>query len=254
MSGFFEKSRFMGDSSNLLDRYQAHSAAMIAQINEQMQASNAAMRKKNELERKAAEATIELNERTKEQNELLRRQVSTLQTVNEALRKKIEDGIRPTQGKDGFAMSVSVRPDVYEYDVFVSHANDNKRSFVDSLKANLDHLGIRVWYDSAIIDWGDDWKLKIMDGLAKCRFGIVVLSPEFIDREWTENELFELLNRQNESHDKVVLPLLYNLSIAQMKNKYPDLAPIQARTVCDDEDAKDVVIDFARIFIRSLRA
>ena len=143
--------------------------------------------------------------------------------------------------------------DQYAYDVFVSHANDNKQSFVDSLNAGLNRLGIKVWYDSSVLDWGDDWKAKIEEGLAKSRFGIVVLSPQFIDREWTTKELQELLNRQNERHEKVVLPLLYNLTVEEMKVKYPDLAPIQARTIREDEDAKDVVIDFARILIRQLK-
>ncbi|MCQ2393862.1 MAG: toll/interleukin-1 receptor domain-containing protein [Kiritimatiellae bacterium] len=141
----------------------------------------------------------------------------------------------------------------YEYDVFVSHANDNKQAFVDSLSAGLNRLGIKVWYDSSVLDWGDDWKAKIEEGLAKSRFGIVVLSPQFIDREWTTKELQELLNRQNERHEKVVLPLLYNLTVDDMKAKYPDLAPIQARVIREDEDAKDVVIDFARILIRALK-
>ena len=141
----------------------------------------------------------------------------------------------------------------YEYDVFVSHANDNKQAFVDALSAGLNRLGIKVWYDSSVLDWGDDWKTKIEEGLAKSRFGIVVLSPQFIGREWTTKELQELLNRQNERHEKVVLPLLYNLTVDDMKAKYPDLAPIQARVIREDEDAKDVVIDFARILIRQLK-
>lgn len=141
----------------------------------------------------------------------------------------------------------------YEYDVFVSHANANKQSFVDSLYDQLNRLRIRIWYDSTEIDWGDGLKEKIQEGLSKCRFGIVILSPEFIERKWTNQELSELLTRQNESHEKVVLPLLYNLTVEQMKEQYPVLGDIKAREVREDEDAKDVVIDFARILIRQLK-
>lgn len=143
--------------------------------------------------------------------------------------------------------------DNYAYDVFVSHANDNKQSFVDSLFDGLGRLRINIWYDSSEIDWGDNLKDKIMEGLEKCRFGIVVLSPEFIGRKWTEKELLELLNRQNERHEKVVLPLLYNLTVEQMVAKYPALSSIKARVITADEDASDVVIDFARIMIKALR-
>lgn len=185
-------------------------------------------RERHELERKAALATIELNESTKKQNQMLRAQIEKL-----------------TEGKMAAAK--------YEYDVFVSHANANKQSFVDSLYDQLNRLRIRIWYDSTEIDWGDGLKEKIQEGLSKCRFGIVILSPEFIDRKWTNQELTELLTRQNESHEKVVLPLLYNLTVDQMKEQYPILGNIKAREVRSGEDAKDVVIDFARVLIRALK-
>ena len=175
----------------------------------------------------------------------LARTLGTLQNVLSAMR----DEFAPKQVP---AVSEPSAPK-FEYDVFVSHANDNKQSFVDSLNAGLRRLGINVWYDSSILDWGDDWKAQIKDGLEKSRFGIVVLSPQFIGREWTTKELTELLNRQNERQEKVVLPLLYNLTVDDMKVKFPDLAPIQARPIREDEDAKDVVIDFARILIRALK-
>ena len=208
--------------------FQAHSAYDFSWISDSIHAMNEATRKENELKRKAALATIELNESTKKQNQILRAQIEKL-----------------TEGKMAAAK--------YEYDVFVSHANANKQSFVDSLYDQLNRLRIRIWYDSTEIDWGDGLKEKIQEGLAKCRFGIVILSPEFIGRKWTNQELTELLTRQNESHEKVVLPLLYNLTVDQMKEKYPVLENIKAREVRSGEDAKDVVIDFARILIRALK-
>lgn len=214
--------------------FEASTAREAAESRRQMEAVARAAQERHELERKAALATIELNESTKKQNQILRAQL-------EKLTAEMEERNAGMTSKE------------YAFDVFVSHANDNKQSFVDSLSAGLNRLGIKVWYDSSILDWGDDWKAKIKEGLAKSRFGIVVLSPQFIGREWTTKELAELLNRQNERHEKVVLPLLYNLTVEDMKAKYPDLAPIQARPIREDEDAKDVVIDFARILIRALK-
>lgn len=207
---------------------EAHSAYEVGRVNDHIRAMDETIRKENELKHKAALATIELNESTKKQNQMLRAQLEKL-----------------TEGKVASAK--------YEYDVFVSHANANKQSFVDSLYDQLNRLRIRIWYDSTEIDWGDGLKEKIQEGLSKCRFGIVILSPEFIERKWTNQELSELLTRQNESHEKVVLPLLYNLTVEQMKEQYPVLGDIKAREVREDEDAKDVVIDFARILIRQLK-
>ena len=223
----FKRLSAAGDVDRL-SAFQAHSAYDLSRISDSIHAMNEATRKENELKHKAALATIELNESTKQQNQMLRAQ----------LEKMME------------ARRVSER---YEYDVFVSHANANKQSFVDSLYEQLNRLRIRIWYDSTEIDWGDGLKEKIQEGLSKCRFGIVILSPEFIDRKWTNQELTELLTRQNESREKVVLPLLYNLTVDEMKAQYPVLENIKARLVRNDEDAKDVVIDFARILIRSLK-
>lgn len=214
--------------AEILKMDQINSARQFAAMQRAMDDSARAAQERRELERKAALATIELNESTKKQNQILRAQIEKL-----------------TEGKMAAAK--------YEYDVFVSHANANKQSFVDSLYDQLNRLRIRIWYDSTEIDWGDGLKEKIQEGLAKCRFGIVILSPEFIDRKWTNQELTELLTRQNESHEKVVLPLLYNLTVDQMKEQYPVLENIKAREVRGGEDAKDVVIDFARILIRALR-
>ncbi len=147
------------------------------------------------------------------------------------------------------------RPPKYAYDVFVSHANANKEQFVDSLEADLRNLlKISVWYDTNEIDWGDSLKAQITRGLKQCRFGIVVISPEFLGREWTEKELNELLHRQNESGQKTVLPLLYNLTVDDMKKRYPALTDFKARVIKPDDEAKDIVIDFARILIHALKS
>lgn len=150
--------------------------------------------------------------------------------------------------------SISSKVKVYEYDVFISHANSNKEEFVDSLKNDLSKLGISIWYDSTQIDWGDNLKVQIHNGLDKCRFGIIVISPEFLGRDWTEIELHELFQRQNKSGQKVVLPLLYNLSIEEMKKSYPALADFKAQVIKTNNDIKDISIDFARILIHALKS
>jgi hypothetical protein len=62
-----------------------------------------------------------------------------------------------------------------DYDVFVSHASEDKARFVDSFVAALRERGLRVWYDGNEIRVGDDFRRKMEDGLARSRFGVVVL-------------------------------------------------------------------------------
>ena len=78
----------------------------------------------------------------------------------------------------------------YRYDV--SHATRDKGGSVNALCRGLKRIGVRVWYDAEAIAWGDEWEKNINEGLKNCRHGIVVLSPNYFGREWTEKELREL--------------------------------------------------------------
>ena len=42
-----------------------------------------------------------------------------------------------------------------EFDVFVSHATEDK-PYVDPLAKALDDAGVRVWFDRTTLEWGDD--------------------------------------------------------------------------------------------------
>jgi len=114
------------------------------------------------------------------------------------------------------------------YDVFLSHASADKLDYVENLKKTLDILGIDVFYDKDTIEWGDEWKKKIYEGLEKSEFAIIVISEHFFGREWTEEELKNLLERQNTEGQKLILPILHNITTAQLKEKYPKVADIQA--------------------------
>ena len=114
------------------------------------------------------------------------------------------------------------------YDVFLSHASADKLTYVEELKQTLDIMGIEIFYDKDTIDWGDKWKTKIYEGLEKSEFAIIVISENFFDREWTELELKTLLERQNDEGQKLILPILHNITTEQLRNKYPAVADIQA--------------------------
>ena len=215
---------------------------MASEAQEMAARDHKAAQEKAERDRKVAEATIELNERTKIQIQLLREQN---QRLNETIMQL------KNQSAENSQLLLASSP--FQFDVFVSHANDNKAEFVNALTAGLSRLGISIWYDANILDWGDNWKLQIANGLKKCRFGIVVISPEFLGREWTEKELNELLQRQNDSGEKVILPILYKMTIDDLKKSYPRVADFQAMVVSPETDVRDIVIAFARILIKELR-
>jgi TIR domain len=76
-----------------------------------------------------------------------------------------------------------------QWDVFISHASEDKDTFVRPLAQALDQLGVKVWYDEFTLEPGQSLSTSIDRGLAGSRFGLVVLSESFIGKPWTEREL-----------------------------------------------------------------
>lgn len=140
-----------------------------------------------------------------------------------------------------------------EYDVFISHANKDKENLVEELHQSLSKLGIKIFYDKESLEWGDNWKDRILNGTKKAEFAIIVISENFFDREWTERELSEFLNRQNRNGQKLILPILHNITVPQLQEKYPSVADIQAidsaRYSCDE-----IALLFARQLIKRLKS
>lgn len=143
-----------------------------------------------------------------------------------------DDKKRATEARSPttFLNSKAVRK---KYDVFISHANKDKLSYVNDLNRVIKKLGINVFYDTDVLSWGDNFKQVILDGTAKSEFAIIVISKNFFDREWTERELDKFLAQQNATGQKIVLPLLYGITFDELKEKYPTLGDIQAITSKD---------------------
>jgi hypothetical protein len=110
-----------------------------------------------------------------------------------------------------------------EYDVFLSHASEDKKSFVDDLYQELSQAGIKVWYDDMNIQWGDSLRAKIDNGLKKSKFGIVVLSVHYIQKGWTQYELDGLFEREMVG-GKTILPIWHNISKKEVHDFSPTLS------------------------------
>ena len=167
------------------------------------------------------------------------------------LEQKVIDIInRITKNKE--KKQVNQSTDLKGYDVFISHANKDKEDFVSKLYASLNKLGISIFYDTKTLEWGDNWKQKILEGTKKAEFAIIVISKNFFDREWTEKELYEFLNRQNENGQKTILPILHGINIKDLQEKYPDVADRQA--IDSSEHSPDeIALLFANQLIKRLK-
>ena len=118
-----------------------------------------------------------------------------------------------------------------EYDVFVSHAFEDKEDFVDDLVAEMRKLDLKVWYDSDKLKWGDSMREKIDRGLSKSKYGIVVLSPNYIAEQkyWTKAELNGLFQVET-INGKTILPIWHNLTKKQVVEYSPIIADRKAMT------------------------
>lgn len=110
-----------------------------------------------------------------------------------------------------------------QYDVFISHASEDKDDVVRPLAAELAAAGLSVWYDEYELRVGDSLRRKIDRGIAHSRYGIVVLSPAFFARNWTQYELDGLVTKEM-SGTQVILPLWHNLSREELISHSPSLA------------------------------
>ena len=118
-----------------------------------------------------------------------------------------------------------------EYDVFVSHAYEDKESFVDEFVEALRNQGLKVWYDTDKLKWGDSMREKIDRGLAKSKYGVVILSPNYIaeHKYWTKAELNGLFQVET-VNGKTILPIWHNLTKKQVVEYSPIIADRKAMT------------------------
>lgn len=130
-----------------------------------------------------------------------------------------------------------------EYDVFISHASEDKDDVVRPLAHALSNGGLKVWYDEFELRIGDSLRRKIDAGLARSRFGVVVLSRAFFRKGWTNYELDGLVTRAV-SGEQVLLPIWHEITKQELINYSPSLADKVARstgTHTIDEIASEII-------------
>ena len=111
------------------------------------------------------------------------------------------------------------------FDVFICHASEDKKDFVDSLARALKGDNIKVWYDDFVLEWGDSLRESIDKGLVNSRYGIVVFSKAFLSKKkkWTKHELDGLFAKEIDGK-KVILPIWHNISREELLQYSPAFA------------------------------
>ncbi len=137
----------------------------------------------------------------------------------------------------------------YEWDAFISHASEDKEEVVLPLYKILSKKGMKVWIDKHEIFLGDSLRRKIDEGLANSRFGIVVLSKLFFQKEWAKKELDALVSRED-GREKVILPIWHKIDKSVISKHSPLLAD---KLATSSEKGLDKVSDeIFRVFKKEL--
>jgi hypothetical protein len=126
-----------------------------------------------------------------------------------------------------------------DWDVFISHASEDKASCVDPIAATLEQRGYAVWYDRFTLKLGDSLRESIDRGLARSRFGVVVLSKAFFQKRWPKAELDGLLERELTGR-KVILPVWHGVNAEDVRRESPLMA---ARLAASTDDGIPRVVD-----------
>jgi len=121
------------------------------------------------------------------------------------------------------APGTGASPSAPEYDVFISHAAEDKDDIVRPLAHALRDEGLSVWYDEFELRIGDSLRRKIDAGISRSRFGIVVLSKPFFAKGWPAYELDGLVT-MSVSGKQVLLPLWHDISKDEVVQESPSLA------------------------------
>ena len=180
-------------------------------------------------DKKDKRATAYLKRQKEQQNEQKKQD-----KANQQIQASYEARIKELQQQLSQPIVTSATPPITtdeEYDVFVSHAYEDKESFVDEFVEALRNKGFKVWYDTDKLKWGDSMREKIDRGLAKSRYGVVILSPNYIaeHKYWTKAELNGLFQVET-VNGKTILPIWHNLTKKQVVEYSPIIADRKAMT------------------------
>lgn len=206
----------------------------LTQIRSKQTEMNRVEKKKADLSKKIADKNKQLRkyqfdltkEQERERKNREREQLSFQKTLNSEMEKQkrlTQETLREQSHiSESFTTTNQERISV-EYDVFISHSSEDKDDFVRPLTLELQNLGVKVWYDEFELKLGDSLRRSIDKGLINSKYGIVILSTSFFNRNWTQYELDGFVNREMNGM-KVILPIWHKVSKDEVQKFSPSLA------------------------------
>ena len=140
-----------------------------------------------------------------------------------------------------------IQKNQFEYDVFLSHASEDKDDVARPLALRLQEQGLRVWYDEFELRIGDNLVAKLNAGINASRFGILVLSKAFFAKQWTIHEL-NMLERLWVTENRLLFPIWHNITVMELGAYRTWLANIIGLTT-DSYTIEEIAAEIHRVIL-----
>lgn len=145
-----------------------------------------------------------------------KKQLDELKATQQAARRMVSSGIKTFSEQSK------------EYDVFISYVQSDSSEYVDKLEIALKQYDIQVWRDKSNMRIGQSMTQAIENGLTKSKLAIVVISPNYLHKYWTNFELDGIFSKQGVTGEQMILPIWNNVSAEEIASKRPSLANLLA--------------------------
>lgn len=104
--------------------------------------------------------------------------------------------------------------------IFLCFSSKDRYTIAESILYHLKNYGLDMWYDYHTLILGDSkFDENLKNGVQKCKYAILIISPNFYNCECgnMELEVIKLLYDHNQMH---VFPILYNVTADELPEKY----------------------------------
>lgn len=105
-----------------------------------------------------------------------------------------------------------------KWDLFVSHASEDKDDIVKPLVEELESYGLKVWYDEFELKIGDSLSESIDKGIINSKNGLIIISNNFLKKNWTDYELKSFIMKETEQGGNI-LPIWHNVTKSDVMNR-----------------------------------
>jgi hypothetical protein len=111
----------------------------------------------------------------------------------------------------------------YTFDVFLSHAVEDKISIAQELYCRLKEAGLSIWYSGSDLTPGDFIEDSVRTAITHSEYGIVIFSQFFLSKNWTMNEYYSMAQLESEKRITII-PILFDVTPEDLAKKNLNMA------------------------------